>query len=100
MSITLSDSTRSNYHSIDAYGTTRTCEKTNVIDIKALYGVCKFRDTTESTGTGTVTLQGGSYLLSIAGANDSVTMTSSERGAYMSGLSSEIAINLQFDATQ
>lgn len=100
MSITLSDSTRSSYHTIDAYGTTRTCEKTNLIDIKALYGVCHFRDTTETTGTGTVTLDSGSYKLSISGASDSVILTSAERGAFISGTGAEVALNVQMDVTQ
>jgi hypothetical protein len=100
MSITLSDSTRSRYHTTDPFGTLRSCEKTNVIDIKSLYGVCTFRDTIETTGTASVHIEEGTYCLNIEQPGDSVIMTSAERGAYVSGNAVETSISLQVDPTE
>lgn len=100
MSIVLSDSMRSSFHTVDPYGSTKTCEKTNLIDLKAVYGICDYRDRYVTQGTGSVTNQNSRFQLSISGASDKAELISTERGTYVAGFSSECGIGLDVDASQ
>jgi hypothetical protein len=100
MAITLSDSMRSTHSSVDSYGSLKTCEKTNIIDLKAVFGICKYRDKYVEEGTATVTNTDARFRLAIAGANDEAALISSERGTYVAGFMSECGLGVDVDATQ
>lgn len=99
MSIVLSDSMRSSHSSIDPYGSTKTCEKTSLMDLKSVYGICHYRDKYETEGTGTVTNENSLFELSIQGAADKAALISMERGTYVAGFSCECGIGLDANAT-
>lgn len=99
MSIVLSDSTKSSNFTTDSYGSVRTCEKTNLIDLKALYGTCVFRDTITTTGTGSVSNNNANFVLSVTNGADSACLQSTERGAYVAGFVCEYGCGLQVDSS-
>ncbi len=100
MSIVISDSMRSHHSSIDPYGNLRITEKTSVIDLKSVFGVCHYRDVYTEEGAATVTLADAQFELRVTGGADRAALTSCERGTYVAGFSSECGMGLRADPTQ
>jgi len=72
----------------------RVVQRTNIFQIKSIYGVSKLRDVT----TGNVTQAGGEFVLSNAGDGDTTILDTAERCPYEAGFSGEGGIGVRFPA--
>jgi hypothetical protein len=97
MSIVLSDSMRSLHTSVDAYGSTKVSAKTNLIDLKSIYGLKTYRNKIVQVNSGAVTNDGSRFCVSVTDAGDKAELISCERGTYVAGFSSECGLGLQVD---
>ncbi|TDL30277.1 hypothetical protein E2R51_19405 [Jeotgalibacillus sp. S-D1] len=80
-------------------------QRTPIVELKSVYGLSDLRDIVETTGSGTVTNTSVEYQLSVtAGATDSATLDSAERGRYMPGYAGQAGIGVRIpdppDSTQ
>lgn len=75
----------------------RIVEKTNVIDLKSVFGKTTLRDIYSSNGTGSITntIGTGEYNLSVSAANDIAQLSSAERGRYLAGVVSEVGVGIR-----
>lgn len=71
-------------------------QRTPVVELKSVYGLSDLRDIVETTGSGTVTNTTVEYQVSVtAGATDSATLDSAERGRYMPGYAGQAGIGVR-----
>lgn len=75
----------------DYFDELRTVSRTNIFQIKSIYGVSAIRDLT----VGTVTQADGEYLLQNAGNGDETILDTAERGPYQTGYTGEPGAGLR-----
>lgn len=73
----------------------RVAEKTNIIDLKSVFGLTQLRDIYSSNGTGFIGNSNGEYHLTVAAANDIAQLSSAERGRYLAGCVGEVGIGVR-----
>lgn len=82
----------------DILNTTLVNQKTNLIDIKAMFGYSALRDNIIITGAAILTNNPGDgeyNLETTIGSNDSVSLISIETGKYLSGASAELGMAIR-----
>lgn len=101
-SMTIVDTVKSNQVEVTdlsrtAFDELRIAEKTNVIDLKSLFGKTTLRDIYTSNGTGAInnTIGAGEYELTVSSANDLAQLSSAERGRYLAGAVAEIGLGVR-----
>ncbi|MGG1632813.1 hypothetical protein [Rossellomorea sp. NRS-1567] len=73
-----------------------TAQRTPVLELKSVYGLSTLRDIVETSGAGTVTNTTVEYQVTVtAGANDTATLDSAERGRYMPGYAGQAGIGIR-----
>lgn len=71
-------------------------QRTPIVELKSVYGLSDLRDIVETTGSGTVTNTTVEFQVSVtAGATDSATLDSAERGRYMPGYAGQAGIGVR-----
>lgn len=78
----------------------KTSEKSQVVNLKSIYGVSNLRDVSTVAGSGTVTNTNGEYkLTTTANGADSAQLDSSERGRYLASQEAEAGIGVRISDT-
>jgi hypothetical protein len=76
--------------------------KVSVFDIKSIFGKSQLRDIFTTVGTATITNVIGTdaeYKLSVSSSTDISSLTSAQRGSYVSGTSAEVGLGVRLPAT-
>jgi hypothetical protein len=79
----------------DVFNNTVVTQKTNLFDIKAMFGYSALRDNTVTTGGATLTNNPGEgefKFTTTSASNDSVSLVTVESGKYLAGASAEVGI--------
>jgi hypothetical protein len=79
----------------DSFGYALVANKTQLIELKSIYGISQMRDIVQTQGSGTVTNTGSEYLLHCQSANDLAVLSSAERGRYVPGYSAEVGVGVR-----
>lgn len=70
--------------------------RTNVFEVKSIYGLSVLRDTTSTTSEGSITNNGTEYQVSTGAAvNSTATLSSIQRGRYIAGMAGEAGIGVR-----
>lgn len=78
----------------------KTAEKSQIVNLKSVYGVSALRDVTTVAGSGTVTNTNGEYkLTTTANGADTAQLDSAERGRYFASQEAECGIGVRISDT-